>query len=457
MAKSTVSVPMRTRPAVAPPKGVTAKTPTIVINTTTQPRSPRRWAIRHTDRIEIGGGALFPQIKSSRKDIVLAVVAMGLAASLVYAAKNGFELLKEHISKKSEAKATVPEPPKIQTIVDCVNSAGEPKKVLIPDMVQKGGISIFAGREGAGKSLLGHQAAIELARGYGDFVAEDISPQNVIIIDGEMDEDDYVSRFGNMEIPSNITRISETDFANLKQLAEYIKGIVSGLLSPATIIIDNLMALSLENLTGKAVNEFFRDLKKIPRGSEPTITFVVVDPLGKTPEGHPLDNSLLAGSANIARFAHNIIILDYSARGNTYRYIKFTKQRKAALPDEVLEVVISEEEYLHFEVIGNSREADVVRNKTNLRRYGQIPEGVVDDDEEEEAPEEDGRGRLWTDEDTARLIELASTLETPDKETIGLMMERHPNFIYRKAKLYGIQLMSKPRGRKPKQQGPDEQ
>ena len=55
------------------------------------------------------------------------------------------------------------------------------------------------------------------------------------------------------EIPSNITRISECDFANLKQLSEYIRGIISGLLSPATIIIDNLMALSLENLTGKAV------------------------------------------------------------------------------------------------------------------------------------------------------------------------------------------------------------
>ncbi len=201
---------MRTRPAAAPPKGVTAKAPTIVINTTTQPRSPRRWAIRHTDRIEIGGGALFPQIKSSRKDIVLAVVAMGLAASLVYASKNGFELLKERISKKREEKASIPDPPKIQTIVDCVNSAGEPKKTLIPDMVQEGG------------------------------------------------------------------------------------------------------------------------------------------------------------------------------------------------------------------------------------------------------PKVDGRGERWTEKDTERLIELASTLETPDKETIGQMMERHPNLIYRKAKLYGIQLMSKPRGRKPKQQGPDE-
>ncbi|MBE6252471.1 MAG: hypothetical protein E7109_03005 [Bacteroidales bacterium] len=82
---------------------------------------------------------------------------MGVAAALVYAAKNGFELLKEHISKKSEAKDSTPEPPKIQTIVDCVNSAGEPKKVLIPDMLREGGLSVLAGREGAelrGESLI---------------------------------------------------------------------------------------------------------------------------------------------------------------------------------------------------------------------------------------------------------------------------------------------------------------
>ena len=58
---------------------------------------------------------------------------------------------------------------------------------------------------------------------------------------------------------------------------------------------------------------------------------------------------------------------------------------------------------------------------------------------------------------TPTIVINTTTLETPDKETIGLMMERHPNPIYRKAKLYGIQLMSKPRGRKPKQQEPDEQ
>ena len=52
------------------------------------------------------------------------------------------------------------------------------------------------------------------------------------------------------------------------------------------------------------------------------------------------------------------------------------------------------------------------------------------------------------------------TLDTPDKETIGLMMDRHPVLISRKAGEYGVVLMKKPSGRKPKQKPeptPDEQ
>lgn len=108
-------------------------------------------------------------------------------------------------------------------------------------------------------------------------------------------------------------------------------------------------------------------------------------------------------------------------------------------------MVISEEEYLHFEIVGNAHEADVVPKQKNRNRH-------VQDSEEDHEPESDGRGRPWTDEDTEKLAELAATLETPDAQTIGLMMERHPQLIYRKASAYGIQLMSKPRGRKPKQQ-----
>lgn len=55
--------------------------------------------------------------------------------------------------------------------------------------------------------------------------------------------------------------------------------------------------------------------------------------------------------------------------------------------------MISEDEYLHFEIVGNASEADVKRNQNNLRRFGQITE-AEDGDEEDETPKEDGRGNL---------------------------------------------------------------
>jgi len=87
------------------------------------------------------------------------------------------------------------------------------------------------------------------------------------------------------------------------------------------------------------------------------------------------------------------VLIDLSARGKDFRFLKFSKQRKDTLPGEVLELEVNESEYLHFNVLGN----------------------------------------------------------TPDKETIGLMMDRHPVLISRKAGEYGVVLMKKPRGRKPKQ------
>ena len=111
--------------------------------------------------------------------------------------------------------------------------------------------------------------------------------------------------------------------------------------------------------------------------------------------------------------------------------------------------MIDESEYLHFNVLGNSPEEDVLYTKANRQRWNQ--EVIEEDEDEDTEPETNGRGSPWTEEDTDRLMELADTLDTPDAQTIGLMMERNPVLIYRKAKLYGVKLMEKPRGRKPKQ------
>ena len=147
-------------------------------------------------------------------------------------------------------------------------------------------------------------------------------------------------------------------------------------------------------------------MKRIQRGTENAITLIIADHIGKTPVGQPLDDSNIAGSANVARFAHTIVLVDFSARGSDYRFIKFSKLRKGALPDEVLEVHISEEEYVHFEVIGRASEAEVIRTKSNLKRFGQEIKDVVD--EEEDAPEEDPK--------IAEAREMKAFLETHTQE-----------------------------------------
>ena len=408
MPNSRLSVPKRTNP-VGDYKGSKTSQPTIIINTNRPVRSRTRYAVRNPGRITIGGGAIFPKISCSRKDLGWAVLAIGGAAVLVYGTKCGCDYLKSLWTRKAEeSQAPIPDPPKVEAVINCVNSAGKPKEPLVPDMVYEGSISVIAGRPNGGKTLLAQQLAIELARGDGDLVGEGVPPQNVIIVDGEMDDDDYKRRFGgeDMVVPSNITRISDCDFSTLKQLTSYLKKLVDGLLGPAVIIIDNIASLTLETLTGKIVNEFFRDLKRIQRGTENAITFIIADHIGKTPVGQPLDDSNIAGSANVARFAHTIVFVDFSARGSDYRFIKFSKLRKGALPDEVLEVHISEEEYVHFEVIGRASEAEVIRTKSNLKRFGQEIKDVVD--EEEDAPEEDPK--------IAEAREMKAFLETHTQE-----------------------------------------
>lgn len=369
-------------------------------------------------KIQVGGGVL-PKISCARGDLLLCgCVLAGLTATF-FAAKEGFKRLFSKPEATPEDDQEPSDPPKVQRLSDSLNSGGEPKEPLIPDILYHGGRTVIGGRTGVGKTLLIDQLAIESSHGYGEFVdQENAKPQQVILIDGEMEDDDYNRRFPrNLKGAENITRVSDCDFKTVKEFIDFLRGLVLGLLSDAVVIIDNLAAL-FPTLTAVQLFEFYNGLKKVQREASVTISYIIA-------------------------------IIDWNARGKDFRIMKFPKQRKDALPDDVLELVIDESEYLHFNVLGNSPEEDVLYTKANRQRWNQ--EVIEEDEDEDTEPETNGRGRHWTDADTERLAELAATLDAPDAQTIGLMMERHPALIYRKAKDCGVELMKKPRGRKPKQ------
>jgi transcriptional antiterminator len=143
--------------------------------------------------------------------------------------------------------------------------------------------------------------------------------------------------------------------------------------------------------------------------------------LAKVPEGVSIDETLMAGSANITRFASSIAILDKSARGSDYRFLKILKERKNGVPAEVIELEYTEKEYKHYNFFGTISEDEVLYTKTNRKRFGQA---VVEEDPEEEEsqnprPRSNKRGIDWTDEDTERLKALIESGEELDYEAIA--------------------------------------
>ena len=418
-----------------------------------QPKLPYSPIPADQRKVEVGGG-LFPKLKCTVKDLPRVVAAGTILFVLCYFSKDAIKHWFKKKENKNEKEPEQPEPPKIQPLASCVSASSGPKPAIIPGLLYQGGIAIVAGRTGIGKSLFVGQLGVEAARGYGEFIPSapdgSTSPRAVIIIDGEMEDDDYAERFPDPStIPGNITRISECDFETAEQLTNCVRGIVSGLLNEVVIIIDNIAAL-VKNPTASDIYDLYRDLRKIQRETSVPVSFIVANHLAKVPEGQPIDESFLAGSANLTRFATSIAILDKSARGRNYRFLKILKERKKGQLEDVIELKYSEDEYKHYNFFGTIPEDEVLYTKTNRKHFNQE---LADDEsgEDESESEEGGRGgRPWTDKDTQRLRELVETLETPYADVIAEIMGRHPEMIRRKAKEFGVELMGKPRGRKPK-------
>ena len=440
--------------------GSTTQTP-IIITTAAKTRTVYRTLDPKDRKIELGGGAMFPKIKCSRKDLGLGVLAIATAAFLVYGAKSVVDELKEYLKERKDRrkkeKNTVP--PSMQSLAACVSASSGPRPAIIPGLLYQGGTLILGGRTGIGKSLFLGQLGVETARGYGEFIPPtadgSITPRSVIIIDGEMEDDDYVARFPDPStIPGNITRVSNCDFETVEDLTEYIRGLVSGLVSEAVIIIDNIVSL-VKNPTGSDIFDMFRNLRKIQHEANVPISYIVANHLAKVPEGMVLDESFFAGSANITRFASSIAILDKSARGSDYRFLKIIKERKNGQPAEVIELEYSEEDYKHYNFFDTAPEDEVLYTKTNRKRFGQ---GVPDEEpEEEEDPKPDGRGEPWTDEDDRQLTELFNTHSDPTPAFFAKLMEKNKNTVYKHGIQLGFEWKKQKSGPKPKQKPAEDQ
>jgi hypothetical protein len=257
------------------------------------------------------------------------------------------------------------------------------------------------------------------------------------------------NRYGRYgyEFPQNFERYDRTQFKDAYQILADLQWKVEHQMAEgdeATVFIDNITrALKTEQVS--EINRFNDTLDEIyklsqSRGIKLTLITIVHVLTGEYKPGSPITLKEAAGGSNLTNFVNFVLVIEQPKTVGNNILVKVLNSRGEPEPDNVCvlrRIGKDEGTYYHFEYVGEMPEKEALQ-------------GRVDGDEEEE-PKEDGRGKRWTDEDTARLIELASTLETPDKDHIASMMNRTPDMIYKMARANGIKLMSKPRGRKPKQ------
>ena len=317
---------------------------------------------------------------------------------------------------------------------------GDKCGVIAPKGVGKSGLMMQVG------NAIAEGVSTELWPGFEDGINR---PQRVLYYDGELTDPDMFNRYYrySFEFNDNFERYDQTQFRSANDIISDLIWKVENEMSAedyVTVFFDNITKI-LKTEQVSEVNNFLEAIDSVydkaqKKGIKLTVIYIIHVLAKEYVPGSPINLKIAAGGSNLTNFLNSVIAIEQPKYAGNIILVKVLNSRGEPEPDNVCvlrRVGKDEGTHYHFEYVGEMPEKEALQ-------------GRVDGDEEEE-PKEDGRGKRWTDEDTARLIELASTLETPDKDHIAEVMGRTPDMIYKMARQNGIKLMPKSRGRKPKQ------
>lgn len=216
---------------------------------------------------------------------------------------------------------------------------------LYGNCIYKGEVTIVAGNTGAGKSLLGVNIAIAIAKGKNDskpFQNED-GPNATLYVDLELSDRQFDKRFKGENYPENLYRLDVnpecTDCGiSIDIIRKYVEDDVIKVL-----IIDNLSAFYLTpGVDADVAVKIMSGLKEMQKKLDLTIIVIA-----HTPKLFPntiltVDN--IAGSKQIANFADSAVFIAKSSISPNTRYLKHVKGRNDELPEEVYQVELAEKE-----------------------------------------------------------------------------------------------------------------
>lgn len=252
--------------------------------------------------------------------------------------------------------ATLPTPPK-----------------LFGSLWREGELGIMFSDMGAGKTMLGFQAAVGIATGKAamGILGSDAVPQMVLYCDFELQVKQWENRFRNentgavYNLPGNIIRadldLTNFDFLNNNLQESVLDEIVKIIKETGIriIIIDNLTYIT-DTSEIKTALRFMQKLNTLKKQHHLSILV-----LGHTPKRdlhEPITENSLSGSKKIMDLADSAFAIGKSFRSPNERYIKQIKERWSKKEYHAGNVIsceiVFENDFLQFRFIGFCDEKD---------------------------------------------------------------------------------------------------
>ena len=277
------------------------------------------------------------------KTVGIAIIGASGVALAWYGVKSIFEK-GETTSTRNPGKPQqlLPDKPyvKVENVSDMLaRNAKQPKpRPLIGEEIYAGERVVISSETGVGKSILTTQLMIGLASGKPSGILpeeKEQPPMKVLLVDSEMDNDDWQLRYGKKsDFPGNLVRM-EGNFNDPVELVDNVEETINNWTGDMALCIDNIT--NLFNTTSPNQARIFsnklRDLqKRYEERSGCRMTIFVVTHDKKAVSGKPINN--IMGSKNLTNFATKVLKLKKGKGAE--RTLLFPKSRKSDDTEERL-------------------------------------------------------------------------------------------------------------------------
>lgn len=238
-----------------------------------------------------------------------------------------------------------------------------PLKQLLGYWAYESEIVVVGGTTNSGKSIfvsdIGFACGTGISWWPGCFAVE--FRKKVLVIDSEMNDRQYASRYKDMAGNPNILRATfwQTKYHGdeLDDFIFYIEEMIEDPQGPRVVIVDNISTISAM-VSPTIVLKLISMLKRLK--DDYGCTVIIVTHTNKTSEMRELSLNDFRGSKVFMNMADTVIGIGNTNEGSDTKYLKLMKSRNIRLPETVSLVRISDKQYLHMEYLDEAAEEEVL-------------------------------------------------------------------------------------------------